>query len=111
MKKSIVGFALLCGSLLQSVQAEWVYIGEFGADGPLSSGFDLHGVPAAGESIRALKGMNLRDAPPQQQEGGWQLGAVQGVIYPGERFVVESVVASRRGVVAGDVWVSGTVQR
>ena len=111
MKKTILITILLCGTLFQAAQAEGVYLGEYGADGPISTGFGLQKLPVVGGVIRATKGMNLRDDRPQIKNQQWSLGKVEGVIYSGEQFVVEEVVVSRSGPIPGDVWARGSVRR
>lgn len=111
MKKAIVSMVLLGCSLCQVVQAEWVYIGEYGADGSISLNFDVQGIPVVGETIRAEKAMNLRDDRPRIKRDQWTLGDVVGVIYRGEQFVIEEVAISHDGSVPGDVWVKGVVKQ
>ncbi len=110
MKKIIMGVALLGLSMGQMAQAEWVYIGDYGVDGPISTGFDVQQLPTAGDTIRAQRGMNLRDDRPQL-ENSWSLGTAVGVIHPGEDFVIEEVAVSRSGAAPGDVWARGMVKR
>jgi hypothetical protein len=113
MKMLLQTLTLLLSLMLLplSVQAEWVYIGEYGANGPLSSGFRVDALPAAGETLYANQGMNLRDAAPHLRDGEWRLGEVTGVLHRGEGFTVEALSPSRAGAVPGDVWARGSVQR
>ena len=111
MKKTILSMVLLSGSLFQAVQAEGVYIGEYGANGSTSTSFDAQQLPVEGDVIRASKSMNLRDDRPRVKNQQWEFGGVTGAIYPGERFVIEEVVVSRGGSIPGDVWVKGFVKR
>ncbi|MBT3197922.1 MAG: hypothetical protein HN344_09365 [Gammaproteobacteria bacterium] len=110
MKKTILSALLLACSLFQVVLAEWVYIGEYGVDGPISTSFELRELPLVGETIRAEEGVNLRDDRPRIKNFSWTLGEVVGVIYPGEWFVIDEISTSRGGRVPGDVWAKGSVK-
>lgn len=111
MKKRVLAVLLLGGALLQSAQAEWVYLGKYGADGVVASSFEVELLPQAGATIRARKGINLRDERPQIKNSAWTLGSVVDVMQPGEAFSIDEVVPSRKGVVPGDVWARGSVMR
>ncbi len=110
MKKVIIGAVVLGASVFQVAQAEWVYIGEYGSQGVISTRFNVQALPVVGETIRAEKGVNLRNNRPHIQKGkGWQLGNVVGMVKPGQRFTIEEIAVSRPGSAPGDVWARGYV--
>lgn len=112
MKRIISIVTILVGLVAaMPASAEWVYIGKYGADGVISTGFKVDALPAVGDAIRATQGMHLRDAAPHVKEGKWQFGKAVSILHIGQQFVVEELARSRKGAAPGDVWARGTVQR
>ncbi len=94
-----------------TANAEWVYIGKYGAEGAISSGFRIDRLPEIGETIYAIQGMHLRDAAPHIKNGKWRFGKAINVLHRGQAITVEELALSRKGAAPGDVWARGTVQR
>ncbi len=111
MKKSVLCLVILVSTMFKPVLAEWVYVGEFGMSGPVASNFDVQKVPVAGDAVAASRAVNLRDNRPHVVDGQWKMGNVVGVVYSGERFLVEKVVASDTGDTPGHVWAEGSIQQ
>lgn len=111
MKKIIWIVAILAGLVAMPVNAEWVYIGKYGADGVISTGFQVDALPKEGDTIRAIQDLHLRAAAPHVKKGKWSFGKAVSVLHIGQQFVVEELARSRKGAAPGDVWARGVVQR